>query len=116
MSNSCVVQNRGPDYHIECVEDYPVPTPGYGQLLIKIVATGLCSSDHHYMLEDLGPKLLEGVDCPGHEGSGIVVQLGPGVDGKLWKVGDKAGVKPAWDSCGKSYTIINLCLQRMASV
>jgi propanol-preferring alcohol dehydrogenase len=37
------------------------------------------------------------VQCPGHEGAGIVVKVGANVQG--WKVGDRAGVKPIWDVC-----------------
>jgi alcohol dehydrogenase, propanol-preferring len=33
----------------------------------------------------------------GHEGAGVVVALGLNV--KNWRVGDRAGVKPAYDTC-----------------
>jgi propanol-preferring alcohol dehydrogenase len=81
------------------VEEVDVPTPGPGQLLIKLNATGICYSDLHYMLEDLGmPKMAEfGVRSPGHEGAGIVVKVGDNVEG--WKVGDRGGIKPMWDVC-----------------
>jgi len=39
------------------------------------------------------------VRCPGHEGAGVVVNVGTNV--KSWKLGDRAGVKPVWDVCGK---------------
>jgi threonine dehydrogenase-like Zn-dependent dehydrogenase len=38
------------------------------------------------------------------EGAGVVVKVGPSVQG--WKVGDRAGVKPVWDTCGSC----ELCL------
>lgn len=38
-----------------------------------------------------------GVRSPGHEGAGVVVQIGSNV--KNWKVGDRAGIKPAYDAC-----------------
>lgn len=38
-----------------------------------------------------------GVKSPGHEGAGVVVKVGSGVSS--WKVGDRAGVKPTWDTC-----------------
>lgn len=37
------------------------------------------------------------VRSPGHEGAGVVVQLGAGVTN--WKIGDRAGVRPMWDVC-----------------
>ncbi|KAM3418304.1 hypothetical protein BST61_g4303 [Cercospora zeina] len=33
----------------------------------------------------------------GHQGAGVVVKLGPNVQG--WQVGDRAGIKPLWDVC-----------------
>jgi propanol-preferring alcohol dehydrogenase len=40
-----------------------------------------------------------GVRSPGHEGAGVVVQVGASVAGKEWKVGDRVGIKPVWDAC-----------------
>ncbi|GAA5865949.1 hypothetical protein JCM8547_002894 [Rhodosporidiobolus lusitaniae] len=88
-------KNPGPDYEVELVEDYPVPTPARGQLLLKISCTGLCLSDHHNMKGDIGIPMTCG--AAGHEGAGVVVALGEGVEG--WKVGDRAGIKPLFDVC-----------------
>ncbi|KAF7196784.1 alcohol dehydrogenase [Pseudocercospora fuligena] len=95
---AAVVVNEGPDFHLE-VEEVDVPEPGPGQVLVKLNCTGLCGSDIHYMLNDLGfGKMSDlGVRSPGHEGAGIVVKLGEGVTD--WKVGDRAGIKPIWDCC-----------------
>ncbi|BGP39519.1 Alcohol dehydrogenase [Rhodotorula kratochvilovae] len=92
---AAVCRNPGPDYTLELVEDYPVPSPARGQLLLKINATGLCVSDHHNMAGDIGVPM--GCDVAGHEGAGVVVALGEGVEG--WKVGDRAGIKPLFDVC-----------------
>ncbi|PQE19612.1 alcohol dehydrogenase protein [Rutstroemia sp. NJR-2017a WRK4] len=93
-----VVVNEGPDFHVE-VQDVPVPEPGPNDLLIRLRATGLCMSDIHYMLNDWAVPAMSSfsVQCPGHEGAGIVVKVGANVTG--WKVGDRAGVKPIWDVC-----------------
>lgn len=34
------------DYKITCREDYPVPTPGEGELLVNLEYCGICQSDH----------------------------------------------------------------------
>lgn len=50
-------------------------------------------------MEDLTlPRMRDyKVASPGHEGAGVVVELGQDVRG--WKVGDRAGIKPTWDTC-----------------
>lgn len=57
-------------------------------------------SDIHYMSNDVAipPMSFFGVRCPGHEGAGVVVQLGENVT--EWAVGDRAGIKPIWNTCG----------------
>lgn len=84
------------------VEDVQVPTPGPNELLLKLNATGICYSDLHYMLEDIGMPSMSifGVRSPGHEGAGVVVAVGSAVNPDQWKVGDRGGVKPMWDTCG----------------
>lgn len=50
--------------------------PGPGEVLIKYVAAGLCHSDLHLTDGDLPPRFpIVG----GHEGSGIIEEVGPGV-------------------------------------
>ena len=55
----------------------PVPTPGPGQVLVKIEASGLCHTDIHAARGDwpVKPKMPL---IPGHEGVGTVVAVGPG--------------------------------------
>ena len=74
--------------------------PGPDEVLIKLNVTGVCYSDLHFMLEDLGtpPMSTFGVRSPGHEGAGVIVKIGANV--KNFKVGDRAGLKPIWDTCG----------------
>lgn len=95
------VGERGANFTIS-VEDVQVPTPGPNELLLKLNATGICYSDLHYMLEDIGmpPMSMFGVKSPGHEGAGTVVAVGSAVDPDQWKVGDRGGVKPMWNTCG----------------
>ncbi|KAK4495282.1 hypothetical protein PRZ48_013612 [Zasmidium cellare] len=92
-----LVVDEGPNFHLE-VQEVDVPEPGPGELLLQLTHTGLCGSDIHFMLSDLGTKMSTfDVRSPGHEGAGKVVKVGPGVTG--WAVGDRAGVKPIWDVC-----------------
>ncbi|TVY37798.1 alcohol dehydrogenase [Lachnellula subtilissima] len=95
-----VVSNNGPNYKLT-IEDIQVPTPGPNELLIRLNTTGICYSDIHYMLEDLAlPRMRDyRVRSPGHEGAGVVVALGANITN--WKIGDRAGIKPTWDTCGK---------------
>jgi alcohol dehydrogenase, propanol-preferring len=60
------------------VKDVPVPTPGPGQALIEIFATGVCHTDLHAADGDWPIKPTPPF-IPGHEGAGVVVALGPGV-------------------------------------
>ena len=59
------------------IEEVPVPTPGPGELLIKIVANGVCHTDLHAAQGDWPAKPTPPF-IPGHEGAGIVAAIGPG--------------------------------------
>lgn len=59
------------------VETIIVDDPGPGEVLVHILASGVCHTDLLYQQGDVGddfPYLL------GHEGSGIVEKVGPGVE------------------------------------
>jgi len=79
------------------IEDVPVPTPGPGQVLVKVVASGVCHTDLHAADGDwpVKPKLPL---IPGHEGVGPVAAVGAGVTDI--KEGDLVGVPWLWDACG----------------
>ncbi|KAI9870774.1 MAG: hypothetical protein M1823_008645, partial [Watsoniomyces obsoletus] len=93
---ACVV-DPGPNFSIS-LEEVDVPTPSHGEILIRLNCTGICYSDLHYMLEDLPMAKMRdfGVRSPGHEGIGKIVSMGEGV--KDFSVGERVGLKPAWDS------------------
>jgi propanol-preferring alcohol dehydrogenase len=71
--------------------DTPVPGPGPGELLLRVLACGVCRTDLHVTEGDL-PVHRPGV-TPGHEVVGEVVATGPG-DPAGFSVGDRAGA--AW--------------------
>lgn len=76
------------------VEDIEVGEPRDGEVLVKIVASGMCHSDDHGITGDL-PVTLPVIG--GHEGSGIVEKVGPGV--RSVAVGDHV-VGTFMPSCG----------------
>jgi NDMA-dependent alcohol dehydrogenase len=58
------------------VEEVDLDGPREREVLVKLTATGLCHSDHHVVTGDL-PAPLPMIG--GHEGAGVVVEVGPGV-------------------------------------
>ncbi len=77
------------------VEEIELDPPGHGEVLVKLAASGLCHSDEHLVTGDL-PFALPIIG--GHEGAGVVQEVGEGVS---WlAVGDHVvfGFIP---SCGR---------------
>ncbi|MFF2141665.1 zinc-dependent alcohol dehydrogenase family protein [Kitasatospora sp. NPDC058190] len=72
---------------IETVDD---PTPGPGEVVVKVAACGLCGTDLHILEGEFAPSLPL---VPGHEFAGEVVALGAGVTDLA--VGDKVAVDPS---------------------
>jgi propanol-preferring alcohol dehydrogenase len=79
------------------IEDVPVPTPGPGQVLVKIVASGVCHTDLHAADGDWPVKPTLPF-IPGHEGAGTVAALGSGVT--ALKEGDRVGIPWLHNACG----------------
>jgi propanol-preferring alcohol dehydrogenase len=79
------------------IEEVPVPTPGAGQIVVKIAATGVCHTDLHAAEGDW-PVKPKPPFIPGHEGVGHVVALGAGVS--HIKEGDRVGVPWLYTACG----------------
>jgi len=71
-----------------------IPRPGPGELLLKVLACGVCRTDLHVTEGDLPPH-RPGV-TPGHEVVGEVAALGEGAEASAdaFAVGDRAGA--AW--------------------
>lgn len=86
--------------------DFEDPTPGPGQAVIEMKASGMCGSDLHFyrhkpseVIKSLGFKDLaaRGIseDTPiigGHEPCGVIAALGSAVDSRVYKVGDRVAV------------------------
>src|SRR5271166_5412514 len=78
------------------IEEIPVPVPGPGEVLVKVLACGVCHTDLHAADGDwpAKPKLPF---VPGHEVAGVVAAVGPGITD--FKEGDPVGVAWLHDSC-----------------
>ncbi|MET3519364.1 L-idonate 5-dehydrogenase [Mesorhizobium abyssinicae] len=64
------------------IEDRPVEEPGPGQVLLRLAAGGICGSDlHYYNHGGFGTVRLKEPMILGHEVSGVIEKLGPGVRG-----------------------------------
>jgi len=67
------------------VRNVPVPTPGHGEVLVRIGATGICGSDLHVYRAATASDQVRG-----HEPCGTVAALGPGV--RRLRLGDRVTV------------------------
>lgn len=68
------------------IDEVPVPRPGFGDVLVRVRACGICASDLHVVagVTPHGPDLPQ---ILGHEPAGVVAAVGEGVDD--WQVGDR---------------------------
>ncbi len=78
------------------IETLELSSPSVGEVVVEMRAAGVCHSDWHVVTGD------SAVDLPvvlGHEGSGVVVELGQGVDGLV--IGDHVALSwiPFCGSC-----------------
>jgi S-(hydroxymethyl)glutathione dehydrogenase/alcohol dehydrogenase len=92
--NAAVLWDIGQEWSVEEVE---LDGPQDGEVLVSFEATGLCHSDHHLRTGDLVGTPLPVIG--GHEGAGVVEEVGPGVRGL--QVGDHvvASFLPACGRC-----------------
>ena len=79
------------------IEDVPIPEVPDGQVLVKVMASGVCHTDLHAANGDWPVKPALPF-IPGHEGTGVVARVGRGV--KLAKEGDRVGVPWLHTACG----------------
>jgi S-(hydroxymethyl)glutathione dehydrogenase/alcohol dehydrogenase len=92
--NAAVLWEVNGDWNVEEVE---LDGPKDGEVLVSFEATGLCHSDHHIRTGDMAGAPLPMIG--GHEGAGIVQEVGPGV--RDLKAGDHvvASFLPACGRC-----------------
>ena len=118
-SQAAVLHGVGQEWQIETIELDP---PRAGEVLVKMSVAGICHSDDHFATGDSVPDdnlaaLIEAAGMPmpewfpllgGHEGAGVVHEVGPGVT--ALKPGDHVAVSfiPScgycrWCATGASY-------------
>ncbi len=93
--NAAVVTRFGQDLSIH---EVPIPQPGPGQILVKLIASGVCHTDLHAAEGDW-PVKPSPPFIPGHEGIGEVVGLGDGVSDVA--IGDLVGNAWLASACGE---------------
>ncbi|MGQ4618963.1 zinc-binding dehydrogenase [Nocardia sp. R7R-8] len=74
------------------IEEIDLDEPGPGELAVEIAGVGLCHTD---LLPRVSPDIPLPIVC-GHEGSGVVIAIGEGVED--FRLGDH--VVMSFDSCG----------------
>jgi L-iditol 2-dehydrogenase len=92
--------------------DLPDPSPGEGEVLVRVRSVGVCGSDiHYYKHGRIGPtQVVTEPIVLGHEPAGEIAAVGPGVT--RVREGDRVAIEPAV-SCGHCPRCIegrqNLC-------
>ncbi len=82
------------------VETIPDVDPGPGSVLLEVTAVGICGSDlHTYLFGSVGGIAPEQPLTLGHEAAGVVLAVGPGVDERQLRVGQRVAIDPAI-ACG----------------
>jgi L-iditol 2-dehydrogenase len=99
------------EYKHLSIADLPAPTPGAGEVLIRVAACGICGSDVHGYDGSSGRRIPPIV--MGHEAAGVITTVGDGVSGY------RAGDRVTFDStvyCGNCEFCqrgeVNLCNDR----
>jgi NDMA-dependent alcohol dehydrogenase len=84
-TRAAVLWGVGQDWQVEEIDLHP---PKAGEVLVKMKSAGLCHSDEHVVTGDMAitEEMAEAMGIPpmfpiigGHEGAGVVVEVGPGV-------------------------------------
>jgi threonine dehydrogenase-like Zn-dependent dehydrogenase len=102
------------------IREFPKPTPGHGQVVLKVKAASICGSDlraiYRHDAEAADPaEEYQGVICS-HEPAGIVEEVGPGIS--RFAVGDRVAVYHV-SGCGvcrdcREGTIISCQIKRQS--
>lgn len=103
-TEAAILWGRNEDWSVETIE---LDAPREGEVLLEYAASGMCHSDEHLRTGDLGGVYPI---IGGHEGAGVVLDVGPGVT--RVKPGDHVvtGFVPACGYCPScARGMSNLC-------
>lgn len=86
----------------------PEPKAGVGEVVVEVKASGICHTDYEVLKDNYGTGAFPVV--PGHEYSGVIVDVGSGV--KNVRAGDRVAVDPNFEcgtcrACGRGWA--HLC-------
>jgi 2-desacetyl-2-hydroxyethyl bacteriochlorophyllide A dehydrogenase len=87
----------------------PVPAPGPGEVRVRVAFAGICGSDRELLEGGRPAPYVRYPVVPGHEWSGIVEAVGPGVDPELTGrkvVGEGFRNCQACDACRQGQTTL----------
>lgn len=79
------------------LEEVPIPEVSPEQILVKVIASGVCHTDLHAVNGDWPVKPILPL-IPGHEGVGVIAAVGKNV--KSVKEGDRVGIPWLHTACG----------------
>jgi propanol-preferring alcohol dehydrogenase len=80
-----------------CLEEVPTPVPGPGELLLRVMACGVCHTDLHIAEGELPSHKLPLI--PGHQIVGVVEGMGAGAS--RFHIGERVGVPWLSWACGE---------------
>jgi propanol-preferring alcohol dehydrogenase len=75
----------------------PTPTPGPGELLVRVAACGICRTDLHVVEGELPP--VRSPIVPGHQVVGRIERVGPAAT--RFRPGDRVGIAWLRATCGR---------------
>jgi NADPH:quinone reductase-like Zn-dependent oxidoreductase len=90
MTRSLVIEQMGDPAQVLKVKEGPVPTPGQGEVRVRMLAAPINPSDLMFIQGIYGRK-PEVPATPGFEGAGVVEEAGPGLLGRM-RVGKRVAV------------------------
>ena len=105
------LRKTGPGAEAAGVEAVAVPHAGPGQVRVAVRGTGICGTDLHILLDEfpsVPPVTM------GHEVTGLVDEVGDGVDPAL--LGQRVAIETYFSTCGRCVRCrsgsTNLCAER----
>jgi propanol-preferring alcohol dehydrogenase len=78
------------------LSEVPVPQPGPGEVLVRVIACGICRTDLHVTEGELPPKKQPVI--PGHQIVGVIERLG--ANAAMYAPGTRVGIPWLHRTCG----------------